>query len=84
MAATITLTLTRAEAQALYALVSTSAEQLFVRGDAQPYALEWWSPETAARACDKLQAAVMPQGVPAGVTWTRFRELKEILQQGPA
>jgi len=73
MTETITLTLTRSEALALDALVNQSAERLFMdKHGGKPYALETWTKETAARACDKLHAAIMPGEYPHNQTWTYF------------
>jgi len=71
MTETITLTLTRSEALALDALVNHSAERLFIdKNGGEPYALESWTKETAARACDKLHEAVL--GEPSSQTWSHF------------
>jgi hypothetical protein len=68
--ATITLELTRSEALALDALVNNAAEKLFmIKGGKDDYAFESWSMETAATACDKLHAAVMPSNYPETSTW---------------
>jgi hypothetical protein len=77
MTETITLTLTRSEAEALDALVNYSAERLFIdENGGKPYALETWTEETAARACDKLRAAIMPGEYPHNQTWTYLLSMR--------
>jgi hypothetical protein len=74
----VTITFTRAEALALDALVTYSAERLFIdKNGGAPYALETWTKETAARACDKLHASLMPDDYPENQTWTYLLSMQE-------
>jgi hypothetical protein len=64
MAEKITLILSQAEARALNALAQAGADRMIL-GLSRPVAHlpKGWSKTTAARACDKLQHAILP-GLP--------------------
>lgn len=73
----VSLQFTRTEALALHALTDRSAELFFgVVGGDKDYDPSCWTKEDAARACDKLRAAILGEEIPEVLTWSaHFQQL---------